>query len=89
VQPAPRSWRYIIGGVLAWAALASFLAAMSFYFVPHLAPDPEHGRTYFLNNHGTRVYLTRTEYLTHGGLQLLAVALFMVAAGLDALDKKR
>jgi hypothetical protein len=66
------------------AFFASFVLSISFYYrdLPN-RPQPEHGRTYPINNHGYLLYLTKEEHLQQIWSFALFVGLFAVAAVID------
>jgi hypothetical protein len=80
-----RAWRYVAIslGLASFACfgVAIYLILLYANTLPRV-PQPELGRVYSLNNHGTVVYLTQRENFALIGLFIVSVALFTIFAWL-------
>ena len=81
-----RRWR-IITGVLGYCGLASGLISGSVYVWPNIPriPRPASGNIFPVNMHGTTIYWSEVELLTHRWLACLAGVLIVAAFGTDRL----
>jgi hypothetical protein len=79
--------------LVGWTGLALWLFAMAMYVAyadsrPH-APQPEIGRTYPLNNHGTIGYLTKEEYWRIWGIACTGMGLLLIVIPVGRRLEKR
>jgi len=81
ISPIVRKWTIYSLVTTAAAALICFLVSFFYFHDGHLPhyPQPSMGRIYESNNHGSKVYLTRSEHDLDLGLQILAVIAFVAA----------
>ena len=76
-----------VGALITWFG---FIGLYQYYDATRsTVRRPAEGRTYELNNHGHRVYLTRQERLGLRGLEGCAVAAFVVAFALGRWTERR
>lgn len=81
ISPIVRKWTIYSLVTTAVAAWIGFLVLFFYFHDGHLPnfAQPTMGRIYESNNHGSKVYLTRSEHDLVLGLQILAGIVFVVA----------
>ena len=81
ISPIVRKWTIYSLVTTAVAAWICFLVSFFYFHDGHLPnySQPSMGRIYESNNHGSKVYLTKSEHDLVLGLQILAGIVFVVA----------
>jgi hypothetical protein len=87
-QPGFQAFLRVLAGTgicLWWLAMAMFLMYSS--SKPQV-PQPQEGRTYDINNHGSVVYLTKSEYYRMWGIGFSGLAMTFAGIGVELWMRK-